>query len=248
MSRRRSGAATAAALRGVAVLVLASHALAAAAAGPRKPLFIAPVIEGLLICDDLQHNENRQLIEANSYCTANGRSGAKAAAALLDELEPGGAKGAVQVGYTITVQLLSLYRLREGRWVIDESRVDRVMEVLDQIKRPVVLYLAANHFDTPGPITQALESDPVNLMHLADGSVPRSSYFGNKVVPYTLQTDESIPVNRYPLRGAAPPRSPRSPPCRRAHAIAWWRSPWPARCITCSRTSRTAWAPTTTSA
>jgi hypothetical protein len=184
-------------LRGGAVLLLASHALAAPAAGPSKPFFLTPVIEGLLICDDLQDNEYRHLIQLSSYCTANGRSGIKAASALLDELEPGGPKGAVQIGYTVTVQLLSLYQLREGRWVIDESRVDRFMNVLEQIKRPAVLYLAGNHFDTPGAITTALESDPANLMHLADGSVPRSTYFGYKVIPYTLQTDEAIPVNRY---------------------------------------------------
>jgi len=195
---RRSRHAIDALLRGAAILLLACHALAAPpAAGPRKPLFITPVIEGLLLCDDLRTNQNRQLIEADSYCTAHGRSGVKAASALLDELEPGGPKGTVQVGYTVTVQLLSLYQLREGRWVIDESRIDRVMDVLEQIKRPAVLYLAANHFDTPGAITATLESDPLNLMHLADGSVPRSTYFGYKVVPYTLQTDEAIPVNRY---------------------------------------------------
>lgn len=178
-------------------LLLACQAGAASAAEPRRPLFITPVIEGLLICDDLKHNENRHLIDANSYCTANGRSGSKATASLLDELEPGGPQGKVQVGYTITVQLLSLYRRQEGQWVIDEARIDRVMEVLDKIKRPAVLYLAANHFDTQGALTETLESDPRNLMHLADGTVPRSEYFGYKVVPYTLATDESIPVNRY---------------------------------------------------
>jgi hypothetical protein len=195
--RVRPRRAVGALLRGAAILLLASHALTGAAAQPHKPFFITPVIEGLLICDDLRNNENRHLIESNSYCTANGRNGVKAASALLDELEPGGPKGAVQVGYTITVQLLSLYQLRQGHWVIDESRIDRVMDVLEQIKRPAVLYLAANHFDTPGAITETLESDPRNLMHLADGSVPRSTYFGYKVVPYTLQTDEAIPVNRY---------------------------------------------------
>ena len=161
-----------------------------------KPLFIVPVVEGLLICDTRPENEYRQMIHGNSQCTAEGSNAVQATAALLDQLEPGGPKGAVQVGYTVTVQLLSLYRRREGRWSIDESRVKRVMDVLNQLKRPAVLYLAGNHFDTPGEITSTLEADPANLMQLADGSVPASTYFGYKVVPYTLQTDESIPVNR----------------------------------------------------
>ena len=178
-------------------LVLASVAGGDAAAGAGKPLFIVPVVEGLLICDTRPDNEYRQMIHNNSQCTAEGRNAVQATAQLLDQLEPGGPKGAVQVGYTVTVQLLSLYRRREGRWSIDERRVQRVMDVLNQLKRPAVLYLAGNHFDTPGEITSALEADPANLMQLADGSVPASTYFGYKIVPYTLQTDESIPVNRF---------------------------------------------------
>ena len=171
--------------------------LSALAAEPRKPLYLAPVIEGLLICDGAADNPYRHMIGADSQCAANGRNAVRAAAHLLDELEPGGPRGAVHVGYTVTVQLLSLYEKRAGRWAIDERRVQRVMDVLDKLKRPAVLYLAANHFDTPGAITSALEADPANLMHLADGSVPGSTYFGYKVVPYTLQTDEAIPVNRF---------------------------------------------------
>ena len=167
------------------------------AAQPRKPLIIAPVIEGLLICDARADNEYRNLIDAQSQCAASNRNAVEAAAYMLDELEPGGPRGAVQVGYTVTVQLLSLFRKREGGWAIDAARVQRVMDVLKQLKRPAVLYLAANHFDTPGEITSALQADPANLMHLSDGSVPDSTYFGYRVVPYTLQTDESIPVNRF---------------------------------------------------
>jgi glycosyl hydrolase family 42 (putative beta-galactosidase) len=195
MSRRLTRAINAL-LHLAAGLLLGCHALAALAE-PSKPLFITPMVEGLLICDELKHSQDTHLTGANSYCTANGLSGARATAKLLDELEPGGPMGKIQVGYTMTVQLLSLYRLQNGRWMIDEARIDRIVEMLDKIKRPAVLYLAANHFDTQGAITQALESDPRNLMHLADGTVPRSNYHGYKVVPYTLQTDESIPVNRY---------------------------------------------------
>ncbi|MFC5497102.1 beta-galactosidase [Caenimonas terrae] len=179
-----------------AAALVASVAAAPALPQARRPLVIAPVIEGLLICDARPDNEYRNLIDARSQCAAHNNNAVEAAASLLDALEPGGPRGAVQVGYTVTVQLLSLYRKREGRWAIDEARIKRVMDVLNALKRPAVLYLAANHFDTSGEITSFLESDPANLMHLADGSVPGSAYFGYKIVPYTLQTDESIPVNR----------------------------------------------------
>lgn len=178
-------------------LVLLPLASVNLSAQPRKPLIIAPVVEGLLICDARPDNEYRNMIHPQSQCSANNRSAIEATGRMLDDLEPGGPRGAVQVGYTVTVQLLSLYRKREGRWAIDESRVQRVMDVLNDLKRPAILYLAANHFDTPGEITSFLETDPANLMHLADGSVPGSAYFGYKVVPFTLQTDETIPVNRF---------------------------------------------------
>ena len=180
-----------------ASLLLLPLASVDVAAQPRKPLIIAPVIQGLLICDARPDNEYRNLIDAQSQCMASNRNAVEATAHLLDQLEPGGPRGAVQVGYTVTVQLLSLFRKRDDRWVIDATRVQRVMDVLNQLKRPAVLYLAANHFDTSGEITSSLQADPANLMHLADGSVPDSTYFGYKVVPYTLQTDESIPVNRF---------------------------------------------------
>jgi hypothetical protein len=181
------------------LVVACAGALAegAAAEPAAPPWIIAPVVEGLLVCDDLAQNEYRNLIQSNSYCTRNGRNGLNAVNALLDDLEPGGPQGQVQVGYTITVQLLSLYRQRGAEWVIDEARVDRVMRVLEQVKRPAVLYLAANQFDTQGAITASLVAEPRNLMQLADGSVPNSTYFGYRIVPYTLLTDESIPVNRY---------------------------------------------------
>ena len=178
-------------------LLLTSQVLAQPAAGPRRPYVIAPVIEGLLICDARKDNPYRQMIGDDSVCAASGYDGVKAASRMLNTLEPGGPHGQVQVGYTITVQLLSLYEEREGRWVIDEQRVRRVTDILSAIDRPAVLYLAGNHFDTPGAITSSLEADPRNLMHLADGSVPGARYYGYKVVPYTLQTDETIPVNRY---------------------------------------------------
>ena len=178
-------------------LLLAALSPVDAAAQLRRPLVIAPVIEGILICDSRPDNEYRNMIHAQSQCVAHKRSAVEATSRMLDALEPGGPKGDVQVGYTVTLQLLALYRKREGRWVIDETRVQRVMDVLNQLKRPAVLYLAANHFDTPGEITSFLEADPANLMHLADGSVPDSAYFGYKVVPYTLQTDEAIPVNKF---------------------------------------------------
>ncbi|WP_226858612.1 hypothetical protein [Diaphorobacter aerolatus] len=112
-------------------------------------------------------------------------------------MEPGGPKGDVQVGYTLTLQLLGLYRKSGTGWQIDESHVDASLQLIREIRRPVVIYLAADHFDTVGPLAEELAKDPRNLMALSDGTPPQLGYFGYTILPYTLSTDPTIPVNMY---------------------------------------------------
>ena len=134
---------------------------------------------------------------AQALCRKQKSNGAAALARLLDTLEPGGAQGQVQVGYTITLQLLALYQRTPEGWTIDMERIDEMLRLITQVPRPVVLYLAADHFDSVGPLTQELLQEPRNLMQLADGKALELGYFGYRIVPYTLLTDASIPVNRY---------------------------------------------------
>ncbi len=134
---------------------------------------------------------------AQALCRTQKSNGAAALARLLDTLEPGGAQGQVQVGYTITLQLLALYQRTPEGWAIDMERIDEMLRLITQVPRPVVLYLAADHFDSVGPLTQELLQDSRNLMQLADGKALELGYFGYRIVPYTLLTDASIPVNRY---------------------------------------------------
>jgi hypothetical protein len=190
---------SAARARRVIAALAAATVTTAYGAGPAapRPLVIAPVIEGLMACEPRPLPEYAAMVHERSPCSRHGRNATLALRAVLDELEPGGPHGDVQIGYTLTVQLLSLYRLRDGAWQIDDSQIDRMLALVRDVPRPVVLYLAANHFDTPGAITESLIADRRNLMQLADGSVPHTSYFGYRVVPYTLLPDEAIPVNRY---------------------------------------------------
>ena len=175
----------------------AGTALSAAQA-PRKPLVIAPTVEGLLLCDAAALDKSVTSVEAaQALCRKKKTNGAAALERLLDTLEPGGAQGQVQVGYTITLQLLALYQRTPKGWEIDTARIDEMLSLITQVPRPVVLYLAADHFDSLGPITQELLQDPRNLMQLAGGKPLELGYFGYRIVPYTLLTDASIPVNRY---------------------------------------------------
>ena len=76
----------------------------------RGTFYIAPVIEGLGICVSAQRSEAiRKGISPTSHCGQSKLDGPKMLNQLLDQFEPGGAKGQVQVGYTATIQLLALY-------------------------------------------------------------------------------------------------------------------------------------------
>ena len=165
---------------------------------PRAPLTIAPVIEGLSICMEARRNETmRKGISPQSYCGQFKQDNVAMLRHVLNDLEAGGAAGQVQVGYTLTVQLLSLYARKGDQWVLDTQRVDDYLALVQQIDRPVVLYLAANHFDSQGPLSAELARNPDNLLQLASGKPPATSYFGYAVFPFTLRTDDALPVNRY---------------------------------------------------
>lgn len=128
-------------------------------------------------------------------------------AALLEALEPGGPAGAVQVGYTIDVRLLTIYRRdQDGEWQVDLSRLEEDLAVAAEIGRPIVVALNGNHFAEglgSGGLQDALIADPRNLMAYQGGSPALDSYFGAAIVGYTLSTDRRLPVNAYRLRALA---------------------------------------------
>lgn len=166
---------------------------------PERPTFyITPNVEGLLLCDaERDQGTSLNFAEAEEACARQGGDASGALSRLLDSLEPGGARGQVQVGYTLTFPLLSLYKQEGTDWVLDEGRIDPLFKLVEKIDRPVVLYLQSTHFDSQGPLPAALMKDPRNLMQFADGKPPALGYFGYPIHPYTLQVDESISVNRY---------------------------------------------------
>lgn len=183
---------------GLGVFSAALPAGAATSLPARSPFYIVPTFEGILLCDEARKNPSQASFEAaQTACLRDGHGGAVALNRMMEELEPGGAKGQVQVGYLLTIQLLNLYEPQGAGWVISERRVDALLDVLTQVDRPAVVYLQSTHFDSLGPLPAALSKDPRNLMLFADGSPPQLGYFGFGIQPYTLLTDPDIPVNRY---------------------------------------------------
>lgn len=191
-----------AAALGCAIAVVLPAASVWAQIPPRLPerntFYLMPMVEGMFVCEEgLSNRKLKGINEARTYCTERMLDGGTGIANLLDQLEPGGPKGQVQVGFQATLQLLSLYQRKGQQWVIDEKKLDAYVRVITNVERPVVVYLAADHFDTQGPLVDELVKDPRNLMLLPDGKPAMSNYFGYRIVPYTLQPDDSIAVNRY---------------------------------------------------
>lgn len=182
-------------------LAAAAQTVSVPAQPQRAPFLIAPTVEGLLLCDQaVAAPQVSSMHAALALCRQHKNNSAAALTRLLDTLEPGGPQGQVQVGYTLTVQLLSLYRKPDKPskdWQIDVEQVDALLRLITQVQRPVVLYLAADHFDSNGPIVEELRHDPANLMQLRDGKPLELGYFGYRIMPWTMQTDLAIPVNHY---------------------------------------------------
>lgn len=182
--------------------VLLPLASATAQIPPRLPerdtFYLLPTVEGMYACEEGMSNpKHKGINEVNHYCIQHKLDGSAGITRLLDQMEPGGPKGQVQVGYLATLQLLSLYQRKGKKWVIDDKKLDVYLQVLSRVRRPVLVYLAADHFDTQGPLVDELVKDQRNMMLLSDGKPAISSYFGYRIVPYTLQPDDAIPVNQY---------------------------------------------------
>lgn len=164
-----------------------------------RPFIIAPTLEGMYLCPAAEADtQNVHTVEqAQTACRKKKQVGSAAVIQLLNTLEPGGPKGKVQVGYTSTLQLLSIFQKTAAGWQINPERVDAFLQLIREVDRPVVLYLAADHFDSIAPLAEELGKDPRNLMQLSDGKPLQLGYFGYEIRPWTLLTDASIPVNKY---------------------------------------------------
>lgn len=167
----------------------------------RKPFFITPMLEGIFLCEEaINHNPRFTSVnEASEWCISKGYNSASLVKRKLDLIEPGGPEGKVQIGYEAGIDLLGLYHKVGTKWEIDQKKADSYIGLIANVNRPVVIYLMADHFSN-GPLVKELAKDSKNLMLLKDGRPPIDSYFGNEIVPFTLEVDESIAVNSYRFR------------------------------------------------
>ena len=162
--------------------LLASGPLAAAQAAP---FVIAPMIEGQGYCQAGLAQPKLGL--AIAHCAQRKDSGVKELAAALNKLEPGGAKGAVQVGYTIGINLLEYPK--EGEF----NPFGFLTQALQQLDRPAVIYLFANHF-AGSHAYPPIQAD--SMARFADQSVPTEKYFQRSIAPISLSLQAPISANQ----------------------------------------------------
>jgi hypothetical protein len=127
---------------------------------------------------------------------------AKKLASRLDALQPRDGSRAVALGYTLTIPILSLFEPSiDGHWRFAQAALEGYLTLIERVNRPVVVYLLSDHFSPDSALTRSLSNDPRNLMAKPDGTPPKSRYFGSTIFPFTLSTDEQIPVNQLRFEG-----------------------------------------------
>lgn len=153
-----------------------------------QPFFITPIVEWFGFCNAGAAEKTADA--AYNLCKQRKDHGVAELKAALDAMEPGGARGKVQVGYTVGFNLLTLQQ--DGPQIAFE----RLSTALAQIDRPAVIYLFANHFATT-TMRKPLGVD--SMARFADQSIPSEKYFGGGVAPVTLDASPELEVNRLRL-------------------------------------------------
>lgn len=158
----------------------------ARAAESAAPLVIAPMIEGFGLCQARAEQYNPD--QAIEKCARDKNYGVADLQQALDQLEPGGARGKVQIGYTVGINLLEFTGTQQG-----PERMAAYTATLKNIKRPVVLYLFANHFAGSG-IDRSQFADA--LAKFPDQSVPNEKYFEGGILPLSLNMAPTLSINK----------------------------------------------------
>lgn len=186
--------------------VLAGAALAVAGAiyfnEPVPPLLLAPMI-GLDTClspagTPVARDTDTVYTDLAKSCAGPQGSAAALVESTLRELRPADSKPTrYQLGYTLNVPLLQLFKKRDADWVIDEELLGRVVRTVRDTERPAMLYLFSTHFGQGAPIEAALGADTANLGWTAQGPLPNATFYGSGIYNWSLaSTANAITARR----------------------------------------------------
>lgn len=156
-------------------------------AGSTGRMFLAPMIGVVEPCILLQPG-SAATPDAALEATCQGPQGSAAALveATLSAITVPKAVHPFELGYTLPIPLLQLFKVQAGEWVIDRERVARFVRTIRDVQRPAIVYLFSNHFATGAPIEEALGADPSNLGETSDGPLPNGTYYSTPIYNWTF--------------------------------------------------------------
>lgn len=131
--------------------------------------------------------------DLQAQCSGDQGSAAALVESTLQPLQPAAAAGIpVELGYTLPVPLLKLFRQEAGgEWKIDTEVVNRLVRTLRDSPRPAILYLFSTHFSSQAPIETALAADPSNMAQTRDGPLGMDDYYDSKVFNWSFATTDN---------------------------------------------------------
>lgn len=161
-----------------------------------KKLLIAPMIGGLDPCIFNQRELVRDMpnVQYTKLCIKDAGSPARLVEATLEKItdnkEP---HGNYKLGYTLYVPLLRLFDINGSNIELNQEAVRRVARSVEEVDRPVILYLFSNHFGVGSPVEDLLAKDNDNLMQSARGAMKKDSFYDNNIYPWSfVNTDNQI--------------------------------------------------------
>ena len=160
----------------------------------QTPLLLAPAIGGLNPCLEMAALK----APVDAACTGDRGSAAARIESALQAVGPRrSSDGQFELGYTLLVPLLNLFEPSAGDWGIDQQALQRIARTVEQVDRPMVLYLFSTHFSEGAPIEAALAQDVKNLAESPQGPLPIDRYMGSTLYPWSIaRTDNTLTQRR----------------------------------------------------
>lgn len=157
-------------------------------------MLLAPMIGALDNCLFSKESSHSKVA-----CRGQAQSAVHLIDSTLQHLGPAQSpSGKYELGYTLNVPLLRLFqRTNQGQWQIDQSAVGRMAATIQDVDRPVVLYLFSTHFGVGGEMEAHLAADPANLAHTPKGPLPKDKYYDVNIFPWSVaSTDNELTQRR----------------------------------------------------
>lgn len=160
-------------------------------------LFLAPMIGVIETCILLQEpSVGARTDGVTKTCTGPQGSAAALVESTLSALAVPSSLHRYQLGYTLQVPLLKLFRPSGDGWVLDNVAVERLVRTIRDTDRPAIVYLFSTHFGVNAPIERALEADTRNLSETQKGPLLHDRYYSVDIFNWTFASTETAITRR----------------------------------------------------